>query len=110
MIGIFNKPSMNTYNAGTGAYRAPEIRKEELYPSSDTYCLGKTMFDLLQANNLLTSDRDFAVGWESLAIQMIAKDPIKRPSLPQIVLSLHHLKENKKLPGLNHNISNNYKI
>lgn len=106
MIGIFNKSSMNTYNAGTGAYRAPEIRKGELYLTSDTYCLGKTMYDLLQANNLLTSDRDQAMGWESLVTQMIATDPIKRPSLYQIVLSLHHLKENKKLPSLNNNISN----
>ena len=107
MIGIFNKASMHTYNAGTAAYRAPEIKNTYLYPSSDIYSLGHIMHDLLHANNsFLTGDCELAKGWESLANQMIEKNHVLRPPLPQIVLSLHHLKENKKLPDLNYKISN----
>lgn len=76
--------SKHTYNAGTAAFRPPEVKRGLLVPESDVYSLGVTMYELSMGNTALLGDRDLYEAWERLYGKMRAYSHLDRPSTAEV--------------------------
>eukprot|EP01034_Spumella_vulgaris_P025233 gene25233-31664_t len=81
----------HTYNAGTAAFRPPEVKRGILVPESDVYSLGVTMYEVSMDNNALLGDRDLYAAWQTLYSTMRTYNYHHRPSAQDVSEGLTQL-------------------